>query len=59
MRYFQIRLNLRSIVTNAQVAGFGIVDSNHCVLSSKKPETIDHSFCMCKFVVVFWQDLSA
>ena len=46
-------------MTNTQVAGFGIVESNHCVLSSKKPETIDRSFCMCEFVVIFWLDLSA
>ena len=58
LRSFQIRLNLRSIVTNVQLAGFGIVDSNYCVFCSEEPETIIHLFCMCKFVVIFWQDLS-
>ena len=57
-RSFQIRLNLRFIATNVQLAGFGIVDSNYCVFCSEEPETIIHLFCMCKFVVTFWQDLS-
>ena len=45
-------------MTNVQLAGFGIVDSNYWVFCSEEPETIIHLFCMCKFVVTFWQDLS-
>ena len=45
-------------MTNVQLAGFGIVDSNYCAFCSEEPETIIHLFCMCKFVVTFWQDLS-
>ena len=45
-------------MTNVQLAGFGIVDSNYCVFCSEEPETIIHLFCTCKFVVTFWQDLS-
>ena len=40
LRSFQIKLNLRSIVTDVQRAGFGIIDSNHCAFCSEEPETI-------------------
>ena len=55
---FQIKLNLRSIVTNVQLAGFGIDASDHCVFCSKKPEAIISLFCMSKLVVIFWKDPS-
>ena len=50
LRFFQIRLNLRSIVTNVQLHGLEIVDSNCCVFCLEEPETIMHLFCNCKFV---------
>ena len=45
-------------MTNVQLNGFGIVDSNHCVFFPEEPETIIHFFCACKFVEIFWQDVS-
>ena len=59
LRSFQFRLNMRSIVTNVQLNGFGIVDKNHCVFCSENPGSIIHLFCEGKFVDNFWQDLSA
>ena len=50
LRSFQIRLNLKSIVTNVQLHGVEIVDSNYCVFCLEEPETIMHLFCNCKFV---------
>ena len=57
LRSFQIRLNLKSIVTNVQLHGLEIVDSN-CVFCLEEPETIMHLFCNCKFVQMFWCDVS-
>ena len=58
LRSFQIRLNMKSIVTNVQINGMGIVDNKHFAFCSKDSETIIHLFCKCKFVDDFWQDLS-
>ena len=58
LRSFQIRLNLKSIVTNVQLHGLEIVDSNCCAFCLEEPETIMHLFCNCKFVQMFWCDES-
>ena len=61
MRSFQIRLNIKSVVTNVQLSGMGIVNNKHCVFCCEDPETIIHLFCslfLCEFVDDFWQDLS-
>ena len=58
LRSFQIRLNLKSIVTNVQVHGLETVDSSCCVFCLEEPETIMHLFCNCKFVQMFWCDVS-
>ena len=44
LRSFQIRLNLRSLVMNVQLAGFGIIDSELCSFCLEKLETIMHFF---------------
>ena len=33
-------------MTNVQLAGFSIVDSDDCVFCSEEPETIIHSFIL-------------
>ena len=58
LRSFQIRLNLKSIVTNLQRHSLEIVDSNCCVFCLEESETIMHLFCNCKFVQMFWCDVS-
>ena len=44
LRSFQIRLNLRSLVMNVQLAGFGIIDSELCSFRLEQPETLMHFF---------------
>ena len=44
LRSFQIRLNLRSLVMNVQLAGFGIIDSELCSFCLQQPETLMHFF---------------
>ena len=58
LRSLQIRLNLKSIVTNVQLYGLEIVDSNYCVFCLEEPETIMNLFCNCKFVDMCWCDVS-
>ena len=57
LRSFQIRLNLRSLVMNVQLAGFGIIDSELCSFGLKKPETILHFFLEFKFVECLWNNI--
>ena len=45
-------------MTNVQLHGLEIVHSNYCVFCFKEPETIMHLFCNCKFVDMFWCDVS-
>jgi len=58
LRSFQIRLNLRAIVTNVQLCGLKMVESNLCGFCYKKPETLIHLFSECKVVDVFWNNVS-
>ena len=58
LRSFQIRLNLRSIVTQLQLHGFELVDDNLCKFYRKEPETLMHLFCDCEIVVSFWNNVS-
>ena len=44
LRSFQIRLNLRSLVMNVQLAGFGIINSELCSFCLQQPETLMHFF---------------
>ena len=53
LRSFQIRLNLRSLVMNVQLAGFGIIDSELCSFCLQQPETLMHFFWSVKLLSVF------
>ena len=53
LRSFQMKLNLRSIVINIQLAGFDIIDSELCTFCLQHPETINHLFLNCKIVENF------
>ena len=48
---------MRSIVTNIQLAGFVIIDSELCTFCLQYPETINHLFLNCKIVENFWKDI--
>ena len=57
LRSFQIKLDLRAIVTNVQLHGFGIVDSPFCSFCAQSIETILHLFCFCPVVDQFWYEV--
>ena len=58
LRSFQIRLNLKSIVTQLQLHGFELVDDNLCKFCVKEADTLMHLFCDCEIVVSFWNNVS-
>ena len=58
LRSFQVRLNLRSIVTQLHLHGFELVDDNLCKFCRKEPETLIHLFYDCKIGVSFWNNVS-
>ena len=58
LRSFQIRLNLRLIVTQLQLHGFELVDDNLCKFCRKKTKTLMHLFCDCEIVVCVWSNVS-
>ena len=57
LRSFQIRLNLRSIVTKIQLCVLDITSDNLCTFCGEEPETLIHLFCDCKIVDAFWNDV--
>ena len=57
LRSFEIRLYLRFVVTNVQLAGFDIIDSEICTFCLQHPETISHLLLDCKTVEKFWKDI--
>ena len=48
---------MRSIVTNIQLDGFDIIDSELCTFCLQHPETINHMFLNCKIAENFWKDI--
>ena len=57
LRSFQVKLNMRAIVTNVQIHGFGLIDTNLCSFCLVHAETLLHLFCKCHFVDCFWNDV--
>ena len=53
LRTFHIKLNLRALVSNAQLFGFGLIENDLCAF-----ETVLHLFCACVHVLKFWDDMS-
>jgi len=58
LRSFQIKLNLRTIVTNIALCGFGLKISNNCTFCHSSPETLMHLFCNCHCVEIFWKNMA-
>ena len=53
LRSFQVKLNLRAIVTNvALVYGFSISDTDKCSFCKIEPETLLHLFYACRSIRV-------
>ena len=59
LRSFQIKLNLRAIVCNSQLFGFGMIENDLCTFCKKDSETVLHLFCTCTHVRKFWDDISS
>ena len=57
LRSFQIKLDLRSIVTNVALHGFCVSDTNKCSFCKIEPETLLHLFFECRFIQVIWNDV--
>ena len=47
------------IVTNIQLFGFGLIESQNCKFCNKTPETFLHLFCTCPVVAIYWENVSA
>nr|BAC82626.1 pol-like protein [Ciona intestinalis] len=59
LRSFQVKINLRAIVLNDKLHGFGIIETDVCTFCGVNKETIYHLFCECKHVQVYWESVSA
>ena len=59
LRSFQLKLNLRVIVANIQLFGFGSIESENCKFCNKAPQTLFHLFCTCPVIVIYWENVSA
>ena len=59
LRYFPVKLNLRLVVTDIQLYGFGLIESENCKFRNKAPETILHLFCTCPVAITLWKNVSA
>ena len=57
LQSFQIKLNLRAIVCNSQLFGFGMIENDLCTFCEKGSETVLHLFCTCIHVRKFWDDI--
>jgi len=53
LRSFQIKFNLRAIVTNVALHGFELVDTDKCIFCDNEPEPLLHLFCTCTKIVLF------
>ena len=54
---FQIKLNLKVIVTNTTLFGFGLVDTDKCTFCNLQRETLVNLFCLCSHVVLFQENV--
>ena len=45
LRSFQIKLNLRVIVSNSQLFGFGLIENDLCTFCKRASETVLRLFC--------------
>ena len=59
LRSFQVKLNMRAIVTNIVLHGFGIKDTEQCTFCNVHREILFHLFCSCSVVTVFWENVSS
>ena len=59
MRSFQIKVNVRAIVSNAQLLEFGLIENDLFVLRKRATDIVLHLFRSCMHVLKFWEDISS
>ena len=59
LRSFQIKLNLRAVVTNIVLHGLEITTTDKCTFCDAEKETLLHLFCTCVKVASFWENVSS
>ena len=59
LRSFQIKLNLRAVVTNIVLHGLEITTTDKCTFCDAEKETLSHLFCTCVKVASFWENVSS
>ena len=59
LRSFQIKLNLRAVVTNIVLLGLEITTTDKCTFCDAEKETLLHLFCTCVKVASFWENVSS
>ena len=59
LQSFQIKLNLRAIVTKIALHGMELAQNPNCSFCNNEAETLLHLFCTYPVVLKFWDDLSS
>ena len=59
LRSFQIKLNLRAVVTNIVLRSFEITTTDKCTFCDAEKETLLHLFCTCVKIASFWENVSS
>ena len=55
LKWFQIRINYRILVTNSTLKEMGLKDNNFCSFCHKEKDTIKHYLWDCPLTQIFWQ----
>ena len=59
LKSFQIKLNLRAVVTNIVLYGLEITTTDKCTFCDAEKETLLHLFCISVKVASFWENVSS
>ena len=57
IKWFQLRINYRILVTNNTLKEMGLRQYNHCSFCHNEKDTIKHYLWDCPLVQIFWQQL--
>ena len=57
LKWFQVRICHRTLVTNTVLKEMGIVDSNVCSFCRREKDTIEHYLWDCEYSKEFWLEL--
>ena len=57
MKWFQLRINYRILVTNSTLKEMGIKQNNYCSFCHTEKDTIKHYLWDCPLTQIFWQQL--